>query len=46
MFRMPQGANTDTQTSNGTQPNQNLKKKFTKIGTPTQFFESPKILKP
>ena len=29
MLRMPQGANTETQTSNGTQPNQIFEKFFT-----------------
>ena len=45
-IRMPHGANIDTQRSNGTQPNKNFEKKFTKIRTPTQFFKNPQFSKP
>ena len=34
---MPHGANTDTQTSNGTQPNQSFGKFSQKRRTPTHF---------
>ena len=34
---MPQGANTDAPTTNGTQPNQNIGKLFTKLRNPTLF---------
>ena len=43
---MPHGANTDTNTANGTQPNQNFEKQFTKIRTPTPFSKIPKIRNP
>ena len=36
MLELPQGANTDAQTPNGTKPNQEHEKIFTKIGNPTQ----------
>ena len=41
MFKMPHGANTDTNIANGTQPNQNFEKICTKIRTPTLFWKSP-----
>ena len=37
MIKLPQGANIDAQTENGTQPNQRFKKKFTRTRNPTQF---------
>ena len=43
---MPHGANTATNTANGTQPNQNFEKKFTKIRTPTPFSKIPKFQNP
>ena len=43
---MPHGANTDTNIANGTQPNQNLEKNFTKIRTSTQFSKIPNFYKP
>ena len=35
MFNLPQGANIDTNTANGTHANQNFEKIVTKIRTPT-----------
>ena len=40
-FKLPQGANTDAQTPNGTQSNQRIEKKFTKFRNPTQFSKIP-----
>ena len=40
-FKLPQGANTDAQIPNGTQPNQRIEKKFTKFRNPTQFSKIP-----
>ena len=37
IIKMPQGANTDTISSNGTQPNQNFEKNFPKSTFPTPF---------
>ena len=45
-IRLPQGANTDTQTSNGTQPNKRFWKFFTKTKNPNPIFENPQFLKP
>ena len=41
MLKLPQGANTDAQTPNGTQPNQRIEKFFAKIRNPTQFLKIP-----
>ena len=41
MLELPQGANTDAQTPNGTKPNQEIEKLFTKIRIPTQFSKIP-----
>ena len=46
MFKMPHGANTDTNTTNGTQPNQNFENKLHKNKSPNPFFENPQISKP
>ena len=35
MLKLPQGANTNAQTPNGTQPNQRIEKIFTKFRIPT-----------
>ena len=40
-FKLPQGANTDAQTPNGTQPNQRIEKKFTKFRNLTQLSKIP-----
>ena len=36
-FQLPHGASIDTQTSNGTKPNQEIEKFSQKVGNPTQF---------
>ena len=41
MLKLPQGANTDAQTPNETQPNQRIEKIFTKIRIPTQLSKTP-----
>ena len=46
MLRMPQGANTDANTSNGTQPNQNFGKPCTKLRNLTLFRKNPQFWKP
>ena len=43
---MPQGANTDAQTTNGTQPNQGFRKNFTKTKNPNPFLKNPQFIKP
>ena len=43
MFKMPQGANTDTHKPNGTQPNQNFEKILLKNHEPNPFFENPQF---
>ena len=45
MLKLPQGANTDAQTPNGTQPNQRIEKIFTNLETQANFCKSP-IFKP
>ena len=40
-FKLPQGANIDAQTPNGTQPNQRIENFFTKIETKPNFWKSP-----
>ena len=45
MLKLPQGANIDTQMANGTQPNQDFGKIFTKIKNPNPFFEKSPILR-
>ena len=45
-LKMPQGANIDAQITNGTQPNQGFKKKFTKTKNPNPFSEKPQFIKP
>ena len=46
MLELPQGANTDAQTPNGTKPNQAHENIFTKIGNPTQFSKIPNFQNP
>ena len=46
MLELPQGANTDAQTPNGTKPNQEHENFFAKIGNPTQFLKIPNFQKP
>ena len=46
MLKLPHGANTDTQTSNGTQPNQRFWKIFTETKNPNPIFENPQFPKP
>ena len=47
MLELPQGANTDAQTPNGTTPNQEHEFFFfTKIGNLTQFSKIPNFEKP
>ena len=41
MIKMPQGANTDTIKSNGTQPNQDFENFFPKINKPNPFWKIP-----
>ena len=45
-FKMPQGANTDTQPTNGTQPNQNFEKIMLKSKFPTPFSKNPLFQNP
>ena len=45
-LKMPQGANTDAQTTNGTQPNQGFRKNFTKTKNPNPFSKNPQFIKP
>ena len=45
-FKLPQGANTDTHKTNGTQPNQNFEKILPKIIVPNPFFENPQFKNP
>ena len=40
MLKLPQGANTDTQTANGTQPNQDFGKIFIKNKNPNPFSKN------
>ena len=44
MLKLPQGANTDINKPNGTQPNQNFEIFFTKLRVPTHFQKNPQIL--
>ena len=44
--QLPQGANTDAQTANGTQPNQRFSKIFTGKRNPTQFSKIPNFQNP
>ena len=46
MIKLPQGANTDAQTANGTQPNQRFGKIVTKKKNPTQFSKIPNFQNP
>ena len=46
MLKLPQGANTDTNKLNGTQPNQNFEFFFTKLRVLTHFRKNPLILEP
>ena len=46
MLKLPQGANTDAQTLNGTKPNQEIEIFFTKIRIPTQFLKIPNFENP
>ena len=43
MLKLPQGANTDAQIANGTQPNQEFGKSFTKIKNPNPFLKNPQF---
>ena len=45
-FELPQGASTDTQTSNGTQPSQDFGKIFSKITNPNPFSKNPQFREP
>ena len=45
-LKMPHDANTDTHKPNGTQPNQNFEKIYTKSRTPTHFRKKSPILEP
>ena len=45
-FKMPQGANTNTHKTNGTQPNQNFEKDLPKNKVPNPFFKKSPILEP
>ena len=45
-LKMPQGANTDTQMVNGTQPNQDFGKISQKLRTPTHFQKIPNFENP
>ena len=45
-LKMPQGANIDAQTTNGTQPNQGFRKNFTKTKNPNPFSKNPQFIKP
>ena len=45
MIRMPHRANTNTQISNGTQPNQNFEENFHKIKNPNPFSKNPQIFR-
>ena len=40
---MPQGANTNTNKPNGTQPNQEIEKKIAKIRVPNPFSKKPQF---
>ena len=46
MLKLPQVANIDAQTQNGTQPNQRIEKIFTKFRIPTQFSKIPNFQNP
>ena len=46
MLKMPQGANTDTQTSNKTQPNQDFERNLHKNENPTHFKKIPNLQNP
>ena len=46
MLKLPQGANTDTQMANGTQPNQDFRNIFTKIKNPNPFLKNPQFWEP
>ena len=46
MLKLSQGANTDTQMKNGTQPNQDFGKIFTKIKNPNPFSKNPQFWEP
>ena len=43
MLKLPQEASTDTQTANGTQPNQEFGKIFTKNKNPNPFLKNPQF---
>ena len=43
MLKLPQGASTDAQMANGTQPNQDFGKIFTKIKNPNPFLKNPQF---
>ena len=45
-FKIPQGANTDTHKTNGTQSNQNFEKDLPKNKVPNPFFKKFPILEP
>ena len=43
MLKLPQGANKDTQMANGTEPNQDFGKNFTKIKNLNPFSKNPQF---
>ena len=45
-LKMPQGANTDAQTINGTQPNQRFWRIFTKTKNSNPISKNPQFLNP
>ena len=45
MLKMPQGANTDTQTSNKTQPTQDFERNLHKNENPNPFSKNPQFTK-
>ena len=46
MLKLPHGANTRTNTANGTQPNQRYRKNFTKTKNLNPIFENPQFFNP
>ena len=45
-LELPQGANTDAQTPNGTKPNQEIEEIFTKNKNPNPFSKNPQFWEP
>ena len=46
MLELPHGANTNAKIPNGTKPNQEIEKNFTKIRIPTHFRKIPNFENP